>query len=208
MEFWNDEIIEKSWKKLIELKSEMDFVLIGGWAVYLYTKLHKSKDIDVIVDYDVLRRLQANYVMSKNERPRKYEIKLEDGFDIDVYVPKYSRLAIPVEDIMKMTIVKEGFTVPRPEVLLLLKLGALADRKESIKGSKDAIDVAGMLFFANCDLVYFNELTIKYNLTGYSRALLDTIENFDSSLIKYLNLNQNEFSKLRKKYSSEIRKIL
>ena len=208
MEFWNDEIIEKSWKKLIELKSEMDFVLIGGWAVYLYTKLHKSKDIDIIVDYDVLRHLQANYVMSKNERPRKYEIKLEDGFDIDVYVPKYSRLAIPVEDIMKMTIVKEGFTVPRPEVLFLLKLGALADRKESIKGSKDAIDVAGMLFFANCDLVYFNELTIKYNLTGYSRALLDTIENFDSSLIKYLNLNQNEFSKLRKKYSSEIRKIL
>jgi hypothetical protein len=66
----------------------------------------------------------------------------------------------------------------------------------------------GMLFFANCDLAYFNELTIKYNLTGYSRALLDTIENFDSSLIKYLNLNQNEFSKLRKKYSSEIRKIL
>jgi len=65
-----------------------------------------------------------------------------------------------------------------------------------------------MLFFANCDLAYFNELTIKYNLTGYSRVLLDAIENFDSSLIKYLNLNQNEFSKLRKKYSSEIRKIL
>jgi len=33
MEFWNDEIIEKSWKKLIELKSEISFVLIGGWTV-------------------------------------------------------------------------------------------------------------------------------------------------------------------------------
>jgi len=83
-----------------------------------------------------------------------YEIKLEEGFDIDVYVPKYSKLAIPVGDIMKMTTVKEGFTVPRPKVLLLLKLGALIDRKESIKGSKDAIDVAGMLFFANCDLAF------------------------------------------------------
>jgi len=208
MEFWNDEIIEKSWEKLIELKSEIEFVLIGGWAVYLYTKLHKSKDIDIIVDYDVLRRLQADYVMGKNERQKRYEIKLEEGFDIDVYVPKYSKLAIPVEDIMKMTTVKEGFTVPRPEVLLLLKLGALIDRKESIKGSKDAIDVAGMLFFANCDLGFFNELTLKYNLMNYSRALLNTIENFDPSLIKYLNLNQNEFSKLRKKYASEIRKIL
>jgi len=208
MEFWNDEIIEKSWEKLIELKSEIEFVLIGGWAVYLYTKLHKSKDIDIIVDYDVLRRLQANYVMGKNERLKNYEVKLEEGFDIDVYVPKYSKLAIPVEDIMKMTTVKESFTVPRPEVLLLLKLGALIDRKESIKGSKDAIDVAGMLFFANCDLGSFKELTVKYNLMNYSRALLNTMENFDPSLIKYLNLNQNEFSKLRKKYFSEIRKIL
>ena len=208
MEFWNNEIIEKSWEKLIELKSEIEFVLIGGWAVYLYTKLHKSKDIDIIVDYDVLRRLQADYVMGKNERLKNYEVKLEEGFDIDVYVPKYSKLAIPVEDIMKMTTVKEGFTVPRPEVLLLLKLGALIGRKESIKGSKDAIDVAGMLFLANCDLGFFKELTVKYNLMNYSRVLLSTIENFDPSLIKYLNLNQNEFSKLRKKYFSEIRKIL
>jgi len=30
MEFWNDEIIEKSWEKLIELKNEIEFVLIGG----------------------------------------------------------------------------------------------------------------------------------------------------------------------------------
>jgi len=64
--------------------------------------------------------------------------------------------------------------------------------------------VAGMLFFAN--LGFFKELTIKYNLMNYSRLLLSTIENFDPSLIKYLN--QNEFSKLRKKYASEIRKIL
>jgi len=208
MEFWNDEIIEKSWEKLIELKSEIGFVLIGGWAVYLYTKLYKSKDIDIIVDYDALKHLRANYVMGKNERLRRYEVKLEEGFDIDVYVPKYSKLAIPAEDIMKMTTVKEGFKVPRPEVLLLLKLGALIDRKESIKGSKDAIDVAGMLFFANCDLGFFKELTIKYDLMNYSRALLSTIENFDPSLIKYLNLNQNGFSKLRKEYASEIRKIL
>ena len=67
--------------------------------------------------------------------------------------------------------------------------------------------VAGMLFFANCDLGFFKELTIN-NLMNYSRVLLSTIENFDPSLIKYLNLNRNEFSKLRKKYVSEIRKIL
>lgn len=54
-EFWNSDITEASWRGLQELKREIDFVLIGGWAVYLYSRLQKSKDIDVIVDYPALR---------------------------------------------------------------------------------------------------------------------------------------------------------
>jgi len=29
----------------------MDFVLIGGWAVWLYTSSVKSKDIDIYVNF-------------------------------------------------------------------------------------------------------------------------------------------------------------
>jgi len=50
MEFWNNTLTEKSWKILQQLKKEnFDFVLIGGWAAYLWTKLHKSKDIDIVI---------------------------------------------------------------------------------------------------------------------------------------------------------------
>ena len=36
----------------------------------------------------------------KNDRLKKYEIKLQ-GFDVDVYVPFYSKLTLPVEELLK-----------------------------------------------------------------------------------------------------------
>lgn len=54
-EFWNSEMTAASWDALQELNKEYEFTLIGGWAVYLYMRLQKSKDIDIVVDYPVLR---------------------------------------------------------------------------------------------------------------------------------------------------------
>ena len=48
MPYYHDLITEKSWQILQELKRRHTFILIGGWAVYLYTKQLKSKDVDVI----------------------------------------------------------------------------------------------------------------------------------------------------------------
>ena len=45
-EFYQDLITQKSFEALQNLKREFDFILIGGWAVFLYTKDLKSKDID------------------------------------------------------------------------------------------------------------------------------------------------------------------
>jgi len=36
--YWPDYITRKSWERLNELKQEFDFVLIGGWAFYLYIR--------------------------------------------------------------------------------------------------------------------------------------------------------------------------
>ena len=36
-------ITEESWKKLQEMRKSFDFILIGGWAIYVYTKMHKDK---------------------------------------------------------------------------------------------------------------------------------------------------------------------
>lgn len=47
---WRDEIVDRSWEVLGELKEYADFVLIGGWAVYLWTGRLKSRDIDIFID--------------------------------------------------------------------------------------------------------------------------------------------------------------
>ena len=54
MEYYQNIITAKSFQILQALKRQYDFILIGGWAVFLYTRTLKSKDIDIIVDYPAL----------------------------------------------------------------------------------------------------------------------------------------------------------
>ena len=208
MEFWNSDITNASWDKLLELNKEIDFLLIGGWAVYLYTKLQKSKDIDIIVDYGALRKISQRYTLAKNDRLKKYEIKLE-RFDIDVYLPKYSKLAVPPEDILlKFRDNIDGINVPKVEVLMTLKLGALSERKESIKGGKDAIDILALLFYSGFKTEKLKEVLDGYAHPEYARLLLDTLNKFDKKMLSYLNLNEKSFSRYKNEKAEELKKIL
>jgi len=76
--FYHNLITDKSWKMLILLRKSYDFILIGGWAVYLYTKVLKSKDIDIVVGFDELERLKHDFEVSKNVRLKKYEARAEE----------------------------------------------------------------------------------------------------------------------------------
>jgi len=138
MEFWNSLLTEKSWNILLELSKEpFDFILIGGWAAYLWTNLHKSKDVDIVLeDIQALDYLKKKYNLKKNDNLKKYEIQFEE-IDVDIYVPFYSKLAIPAEEIKKYATRIKGLKVVKPEALLILKQGAELERKESVKGNKD-----------------------------------------------------------------------
>ena len=109
-QFYQNIITQKSWELLLSIKKQFKFILIGGWAVFLYTKNLKSKDIDVIIDFKSLQKLKNNYEIHKNERLKKYEIK-QEGIDIDIYLPYYSWLGLPVEKITPYTEIIESFTV-------------------------------------------------------------------------------------------------
>ncbi|MCL4364873.1 MAG: hypothetical protein M1569_02345 [Candidatus Marsarchaeota archaeon] len=208
MEFWNDAVTEESWKRLIELNKEIDMVLIGGWAIYLYTHLSKSKDIDIIVDYNSMRVLSQKYLVEKNDRLKTYEIKLEK-FDIDIYLPKYSRLSPPPEDILsKYRNQKEGFTLPTPEALLLLKFSAFMERKSSIKGQKDAIDILGMLFYSGIDFKKMAEIKNTYKVKDLGRTIVSMLRTVDPNSYKYLNLNAKTFSEYKNKSWQQIRSHL
>ncbi len=197
MEFWNSLLTEKSWKILQGLKKEpYHFIVIGGWAAFLWTRQHKSKDIDIILpnikDLDFLKQ---KYDLKKNDNLKKYEICFGE-IDLDIYVPYYSRLTLPVEDIKKETVKIEGIEVVSPEILLILKQGAELDRRDSVKGQKDRIDIMTLVCFAPIDFKKYLLLLKKYNLDEYRVRLKEIIATFTD--IKYLNINQREYAKIKK----------
>ena len=196
MEFWNSLIIERCEDILSNLNKKFKFILVDEWAVYLWTNLHKSKDIGIIIkNFEDLSTLKRKYNLVKNDNLKKYEIKFEE-IDLDIYVPYFSKLAIPVEDIKEFTTKIENVEVVVPEVLLILKQGAELDRKDSVKGNKDRIDILALLFYTEVDFGKYKKLLKKYKLEHFLDRLISIVGNFRE--IKYLGLNPREF-KLRKK---------
>ncbi|MGB9883655.1 MAG: hypothetical protein ACPLRN_04070 [Microgenomates group bacterium] len=194
-DFYQQFLTDKSFSILTELKKKFKFILIGGWAVYFYTKSLKSKDIDIIVDFSQLEKLRREFVIEKNERLKKYQIKIE-GIDIDIYLPFYSNLGLPVEKIMKRTVLVNGFTLPEKEMLLLTKLKAYQDRKGSIKGEKDLIDIISLVLLGDIDFHRFFYLIKKYQLSDLKNNLIKILK--DTKEMEELKLNQHKFAKIKK----------
>jgi len=197
MEFWNEQVTQKSWEVLLKIrKLPFGFILIGGWANYLWTRAMKSKDIDIVIaEFTDLDYLKRGFDLRKNDSLRKYEIKV-DGIDVDIYVPYFSRLAIPVEDIRKYSTTIEGFTVASPALLLILKQGAELDRKDSVKGEKDRVDIINLLFCADVDFGLYRRLLREYGLGHYLPRLKSIIASFKET--RYVGMTPRQL-KLRKK---------
>jgi len=204
VEFWNEEITNKSYQKLIEIQKEFEFVLIGGWAIYLYTKAYKSKDIDIIIDYSTLGDLKNKYTVNKNEFLHKYEIK-QEFFDIDIYLPKYSKLSYPEEKILKEYNIVEGFRLPKPEVLILLKLQAYENRKGTIKGKKDGLDIALLMIHQEIDYPKLFEQSKEINKLDVIETLNKIIRDMSDKDIAYLKINRTDFLKTKKKILEKLK---
>lgn len=198
-EFWHNLITEKSFHLLQEIKKDFDFVLIGGWAIYLYTHSLKSKDIDIIVDLETLSQLKQKFEVYKNERLKKYEMKIK-GIDVDIYISYWSDLGLPIEKIIKDTVSIEGFRLPAKEVLLALKLFVYAQRKTSLKGKKDLIDIVSLLYFDGIDFKKFEDILKNNNLLILKDELYEILRTTVS--LEELGLNQKKFSDLKKKILS------
>lgn len=194
--FWHNSITEKSFSALQELRRDFDFTLIGGWAVYLYTKALKSKDIDFVCDFGTLGKLREKFDLVKNQRLRKYEIKA-DGFDIDIYVPYYSELGLPLEDVLLNYEIIDGFKVPKKEFLLAMKIFTYRQRKGNIKGEKDKIDILSILNFTDIDWRIMGNIIKKYNLLFAREEILEIMKSINE--IKELGLNVKQTAILKKR---------
>lgn len=198
MEFWNEIITDKSFKVLQELEKRFKFILIGGWAIFILTKSIKSKDIDIIVDFETLSQMRKELEISKTEFLKKYQSEIE-GVSIDIYVPYYSEFIIPVEDIVKNTLYTEGFKLPKPEILLGLKLQAEKARSGSEKGQKDRTDILSLLTKEKINFKNYKMLVEKYNLGSYDRQLKNIVRVARKEF-EYLGIkNPREIKKIKNK---------
>ena len=201
-EFWHEVLTRASWEMLKELSKKYEFVLIGGWAVFLWTGRLKSKDIDVVVDFKALEQMREEFALVKNERLRKYEVSFEK-FDIDVYVPFYSRLALPLEELKVVKL--QGIRTVSAEELLILKQGAERARRGSVKARKDAIDILALLLYSGFDWERHAKLLRKHELEDYAGELGKVVKGFDMRDLKYLDMNFKQFRDWQKGFLARLR---
>lgn len=196
MQYYHDLITQKSWQLLQNLKRKYDFVLIGGWAVYLYSRTLKSKDIDLILDYSVLEKLKEEFPVTKNDRLKKYEAKTEET-DIDIYLPYYSDLSLPVNEVIKLTTIIENFKVPQVEVLTVLKAKAFKERKDSVKGRKDLLDLVSLLRLEAFSFQKLKKIVRNYQKNDLLSLMQESIKTVTQ--IEELNLNPHQMAQFKKR---------
>lgn len=201
MPYYHDLITEKSWMVLQNLKRRYRFILIGGWAVYLYTKALKSRDIDFICDYEELQKLKLEFDLIKNERLKKYEIHMGE-FDVDIYVPFYSKLGIPVEDLENMTKSVSGIQVLSKEALFILKQKAYLDRAGSSKGEKDKLDILALLK-SGLDFEQYSALLNKYGLHAFRADLKKLLT--ETREAPELGLQEHAFARLKREVLKQLK---
>lgn len=201
-QYYQNYLTDKSFQILQRLRKNYNFILIGGWAVYFYTHSLKSKDIDMIVDYSELEKLKKDFPLEKNERLKKYQIKIEE-IDIDLYLPFYSNLGLPVERLIKEKIILEGFNLLKKEYLLITKLWAYEKRKGSIKGEKDKIDVFALLLKDDFDFLLFKKIVRVNNLSTIFSSLENLIKTTNE--IQELKLTRHFLAKVRKRIIMELK---
>lgn len=136
------------------------FVVIGGWAVYLFTHYHMSRDLDLIMEQKDLWKLKS-FVISQGGTEKapglsKYGYKLGQ-VDMDVYTEEKGDIIPSPGEILsgRRFVDVERYRVVEPEILLLLKVRAATERAAGLKGLKDRCDVISLLNSGRIDLNTF-----------------------------------------------------
>ena len=204
MNFYHNLIVKKSWELLISLNRKYKFILIGGWAVYLYTKTLKSKDIDLVLSFSELEKLKEEFAVFKNERLKKYEARAEE-IEIDIYLPFYSNPGLPAEDVQNFVAILEGFKVPQKEILAILKQKALLARKESVKGKKDLADLLSLFRLEDFNWEKYHKIIKKYKLTNWPKLTYNITK--ETRVFEELGLNIHQTATLKRKILPRLKEV-
>lgn len=174
-EIWPEHVTSKSWRVLNELAARLNPVLIGGWAVYLWTGAMKSADVDLFVTDESLWKIGAR--VKRHPKLKKYHALIDD-VDIDIYTPSVCDLAVSAGEVFEKrwyALVKE-FNVLLPEPLLVLKCEAARARWAGRKGFKDRCDVLSLLRFEKLDFKTLRKLLPRYKELNLAKTLREIVQ--------------------------------
>jgi len=201
------DIYETSKRILREIiASGADVSVIGGWAIWAYNPYKYSMDIDIVVRArDIWRVRECLLRQGFNETSgghlgrKGFKMALEGGvIEVDTYDDKVG--PFKVAEVLSRSVEKELFgqraKVASPTDLLIMKLHALAERKESGKGQKDISDVIALLLVARGEI----DLT-KVKEYVPARALKDAIAlltaNYQQTT-RFYPLSMAEYKRLKR----------
>lgn len=112
-------------------------------------------------------------------------------------MPYFSDLKFPLEEIKNYIQSIEGFKVPIPEILLILKVRTYLERRGTAKGEKDILDIFSLILNEKIDWQKYKELIEKYNLQETNKELKGIISS--AKAITQLNLLNYQISRLKKR---------
>lgn len=116
---------------------------------------------------------------------------------IDVYLPHYSELGIPVQLLREKTRELEGFTLLAPDYLLALKIYILSQRARTPKGEKDFIDCLALLQSGVSDLKEVTTILKAHGLSESKDAFLKLLDEYRE--LPELDLNPHPLARLKKR---------
>jgi hypothetical protein len=141
----------------------------------------------------ILGKIVACYTLTKNERLQKYEAR-KDEIQIDIYLPFYSNLGIPVEKVQQQTQTVEGFTLLEANYLTALKIYTFNQRGQTPKGEKDFLDIISLLISPWVDKKKLKEI-LQHNQIDTQKLSKQIRE---TSQIPELKLNPHHWARAKK----------
>lgn len=116
--------------------------------------------------------------------------------EIDIYVPFYSNPGLPAEDLKKFSLSLEGFKTVEKEALAIMKQKALMERRNTVKGRKDLVDLVSLFQLKEFDWQKYKKTVAEYGLEDSLNLVKKTIQK--TRAIEELNLNVHQIARLKK----------
>ncbi|MEM4071788.1 MAG: hypothetical protein QXL63_00385, partial [Candidatus Micrarchaeaceae archaeon] len=198
---------KRSRELLNAIAGAVDFVLIGGWAVFMYTRQQMSLDLDIAIGYESLEYFRKYGIKDYKNISIKYSVI--DGTYVDLFIEDFSdrELPFPVRVILNNYTTIEGIKVVNKELLLLLKLwGYLRADQQKIR--KDILDVLALLLYGDIDLEKFKNYIEEYGIPA-DRSVNVLLEYIDKKpqVQDFIDISPKELGEKLDGYKLQLRRL-